>query len=298
MVQAKIFQMRGKELVFELFIRLMGVLIFLVTLYPLWFVLIASFSDPGLVNNGHVWVLPRGLNIDGYIAVFQDSRIFNGYGVSLIVTIVGTILSLLVTIPCAYALSRKDFLIRRPLMMFFIFTMYFNGGLIPTYLTITKTLHMDNSIWVMIIPFCMNVYYLIVCRTFFETSIPQELLESAKLDGCSNTRFFLAIVLPLSKAIVSVIMLYYVVARWNDYFTALIYIRDANLKPLQIILRDILLMNEAMQGANSYASNAALRLQDLIKYSSIIVAMLPVLILYPLIQKYFEKGVMIGAIKG
>lgn len=298
MVQEKILRMRGKDLVFELFVRIMGVLVFVIALYPLWFVLVASFSDPGYVSNGQVWLWPKGLNVDGYIAVFSDSRIFTGYRNNLIVTVAATILSLLVTIPCAYALSRKDFKIRRPLMMFFIFTMYFNGGLIPTYLIITKTLHMDNSIWVMIVPFCVSVYNLIVCRTFFETSIPQELLESAKLEGCSNTRFFISIVLPLSKAIISVIMLYYVVGKWNDYFTALIYIRNADLKPLQIILRDILLMNEAMQGANSYASNESLRLMDLIKYSSIIVAMLPVLILYPLIQKYFEKGVMIGAIKG
>ena len=150
----------------------------------------------------------------------------------------------------------------------------------------------------MVIPFCVNVYNLIVCRSFFDSSIPQELLESARLEGCSNTRFFIAIVLPLSKDIISVIMLYYVVAKWNDYFTGLIYIRDANLKPLQIILRDILLMNEAMQGSNSWQSDESLRLQELIKYSSVVVAMVPVMILYPIIQKYFEKGVMIGALKG
>jgi putative aldouronate transport system permease protein len=183
-------------------------------------------------------------------------------------------------------------------MLFFIFTMYFNGGLIPTYIIISQKLGFDNSIWVMIVPFCMNVYNLIVCRSFFENTIPPELLESARLDGCTNTRFFFSIALPLSKAILSVIMLYYVVLRWNDYFTALIYVRDENIKPLQIVLRDILLMNEAMQGANSYASSESLRLTELIKYSSIIVSTLPVLILYPFIQKYFEKGVMIGALKG
>lgn len=298
MVHGSIFQMKGKDLAFELFIRLMGVLVFIITLYPLWFVLIASISDAGMVANGKVWFWPVGINAKGYAAVFNDSRIFIGYQNSLIVTIVGTILSLVVTIPCAYALSRRDFKLRRPLMLFFIFTMYFNGGLIPTYLTITKTLHMDNTLWVMIVPFCLNVYNLIVCRSFFDTSIPQELLESAKLEGCSNTRFFFSIVLPLSKAIVSVIMLYYVVARWNDYFTCLIYIRDNKLKTLQIILRDILLMNEAQQGSNSYTTDAALELTQLIKYSSIVVGMIPVMILYPLIQKYFEKGVMIGAIKG
>lgn len=298
MVHGQLRAMRGKEKWFELFVWLMGFLVFFITLYPLWFVLIASISEPGMVNNGRVWFIPKGLNIDGFIRVFQDSRIWIGYRTTLFVTIVGTALSMVVTIPCAYALSRKDFKIRRPLMVFFIFTMYFNGGLIPTYIIISQSLRLDNSIWVMVIPFCMNVYNLIVCRSFFESTLPPELLESARLDGCSNTRFFFAIALPLSKAILSVIMLYYVVLRWNDYFTALIYVRDVNIKPLQIILRDILLMNEAMQGANSYASSEALRLTDLIKYSSIIVSTLPVLILYPFIQKYFEKGVMIGAIKG
>ena len=298
MVRGNIRQMKGPDRAFELFVYLMGFLVFFIALYPLWFVVIASFSDPGMVANGRVWLWPRGLNVDGYRAVFRDSRIFNGYKVTVIVTILSTILSLFVTIPCAYALSRKDFKIRRPLMLFFIFTMYFSGGLVPTYLTITKTLRLDNNIWVMVIPFCVNVYNLIVCRSFFDSSIPQELLESARLEGCSNTRFFIAIVLPLSKAIISVIMLYYVVAKWNDYFTGLIYIRDANLKPLQIILRDILLMNEAMQGSNSWQSDESLRLQELIKYSSVVVAMVPVMILYPIIQKYFEKGVMIGALKG
>ena len=298
MVRVRARQLRGKDLAFELLIYLLGFLVFFTALYPLWFVLIASFSDPGMISNGRVWFWPRGFNVDGYRAVFEDSRIFNGYKITIIITVLATLLSLLVTIPCAYALSRKDFKLRRPLMLFFIFTMYFSGGLIPTYLTITKTLKLDNNIWVMVIPFCVNVYNLIVCRSFFDSSIPQELLESARLDGCSNTRFFVKIVMPLSKAIVSVIMLYYVVAKWNDYFTALIYIRNAELKPLQIILRDILLMNEAMQGSNSWQSDEALRLQELIKYSSVVVAMVPVMILYPIIQKYFEKGVMIGAIKG
>ena len=298
MVRGKLRQMKGSDLAFELLIYFIGILVFFIALYPMWFVLIASFSDPGMVANGKVWFWPRGFNVDGYNAVFEDSRIFNGYKITIIITVLSTLLSLLVTVPCAYALSRRDFKIRRPLMLFFIFTMYFNGGLIPTYLTISKTLHLDNTIFVMIIPFCLNVYNLIVCRSFFESSIPQELLESAKLEGCSNTRFFISIVLPLSKAIISVIMLYYVVAKWNDYFTALIYVRDSGLKPLQIILRDILLMNEALPGSNSYQSSDTLRLQELIRYSSVVVAMVPVMILYPLIQKYFEKGVMIGALKG
>lgn len=298
MVHTKISKLQGSEKRFELFIWFMGIVVFVITMYPLWFVFIASISDPGLVSNGKVWMLPKGLNIDGFAEVFGDSRIWVGYRTTLIVTIGGTALSMAVTIPSAYALSRKDFKIRRPLMLFFIFTMYFNGGLIPTYIIISQKLMLDNKIWVMIIPFCLNVYNLIVCRSYFETALPVELLESARIDGCSNTRFFFSIALPLSKAILSVIMLYYVILRWNDYFTALIYVRNENIKPLQIILRDILLMNQAMQGANSYASSDSLRLSELIKYASIIVSTLPVMILYPFIQKYFEKGVMIGALKG
>lgn len=298
MVHGRLRDMKTGERLFEILVGILGILVFFVTLYPLYFILIASISEPGYIANGNVWFWPKGLNLDGYTAIFEDNRIWTGYRNTLFITTVGTMLSMAVTIPCAYSLSRRDFKARKALMIFFIFTMYFSGGLIPTYITITKTLRMDNSIWVMIIPFCLNVYNLIVCRSFFENTIPLELLESAKLDGCSNTRFFLQIVLPLSKAIVSVIMLYYIVLRWNDYFTAMIYIRDANLKPLQIILRDILLMNQSMQGANSYASSESLRLSELIKYTSIIVSTLPVLIIYPFIQKYFEKGVMIGALKG
>lgn len=298
MVHGNIRHMRGSEKRFEFMVYVLGLLVFIIIVYPLWFVVIASFSEPGLVNTGNVWFYPKGLNVDGYAEVFKDTRIWIGYRTTTLVTVIGTALSMMVTIPCAYALSRKDFKIRRPLMVFFIFTMYFSGGLIPTYIIISQKLGMDNSLWVMIVPFCMNVYNLIVCRSFFENTLPSELLESAKLDGCSNTRFFFSIALPLSKAILSVIMLYYIVLRWNDYFTALIYVRNEEIKPLQIILRDILLMNEAMQGANSYVSGDALRLTDLIKYSSIIVATLPMMILYPMIQKYFEKGVMIGALKG
>lgn len=300
MVKTKLSSMPVKDRAFEILIWILGGLVFLAMVYPIWFVIIASFSEPGFIQNGKVWFLPVGFNLDGYAEVFRDSRIWTGYANTLYVVILGTLLSMVTTVPCAYALSRKDFKARRIVMIFFLITMYFNGGLIPTYLTISKTLHMDNTRWVMIIPFCVNVYNLIVCRTFFATSLPQELLEAAKLDGCSNTRYFVSIALPLSKAILSVIMLYYIVQRWNDYFTALIYIRDSNLKPLQIVLRDILLMNESLQGtgANSYVASDNLRKAELVKYGSIIVSTLPIMILYPFLQKYFEKGVMIGALKG
>ena len=175
-----------------------------------------------------------------------------------------------------------------------IITMYFNGGLIPTYILITNYLHMNNTFWVMVIPFCLNVYNMIVCRTYFSSTIPDELLDAAIIDGCSNFRFFMSVVLPLSKAIISVVMLYYIIGKWNEYFTALIYINDANLTTLQLVLRDILIRAETP----TYVSDAAIRKEMLIKYTSIVVASVPVLILYPFLQKYFEKGVMIGSIKG
>lgn len=177
--------------------------------------------------------------------------------------------------------------------------MFFNGGLIPTYLVVAQTLHMDNSFWVMIIPFCLNVYNMIIMRTFFESSLPQELWEAAQLDGCSHVYYLMKVALPLSKAVLSVIVLYYIVGKWNEYFTALIYIRNDKLVPLQIVLRDILIQNEAFTGAEMGAAGLeASKKANLIKYASIVVATLPMMILYPFLQKYFEKGVMIGAVKG
>jgi putative aldouronate transport system permease protein len=270
----------------------------LVIVYPLYFIVIASFSNPNEVMNGHVWLLPKGITFKGYETIFEDVRIWTGYRTTIIIASVGTLLSLAITIPAAYSLSRKDFMLRNPVMFFFVITMFFNGGLIPTYLTI-KSLHLVNTIWVMIFPFSMNVFFLIITRTFFESSIPSELLDSAKVDGCSNGRFFFTIVLPLSKAIIAVILLYYIVARWNEYFTALIYIRDSKLYPLQLILRDILVRNQAFStGEGVHSGDSAQQVANLIKYGVIIVSTLPVLIIYPFIQKYFEKGVMIGAIKG
>lgn len=184
-------------------------------------------------------------------------------------------------------------------MLYFMLTMFFNGGLIPTYLVISQMLHMDNSFWVMILPFCLNVYNMIIMRTFFENSLPDELWEAAQLDGCTHAYYLVKIVLPLSRAVLSVIVLYYAVAKWNEYFTALIYIRDKSLVPLQIVLRDILIQNEAFTGAQMGAAGLeASKKANLIKYASIVVATMPMMIIYPFLQKYFEKGVMIGAVKG
>jgi putative aldouronate transport system permease protein len=215
-------------------------------------------------------------------------------------TILGTFVNLLFTLPAAYVLSRREFRARRFIMFFFVVTLFFNGGLIPTYL-LMKGLHLTNTIGVFIFPFCVNVFYLIIARTFFETSLPSELYEAAAIDGCSHFKFFIQVAMPLSKALISVIGLYYLVGHWNDFFTALIYIRSNELQPLQIILRDILLSNQVFAsgaGVGGDAGGYAQRYADQIKYGVIIVSTLPILVLYPFLQKYFEKGVMIGSVKG
>lgn len=285
---------------FDVIAVVLCVLIFIIVLYPLYFIIIASFSNSTLVAQGKVIFFPKGFSVYGYQEIFGDDRVWIGYKNTLFYSFVGTFINMLFTLPAAYALSRKDFKPRKIIMALFVFTMFFNGGLVPTFILI-KSLHMVDTVWAMMIPFCVNIFNLIICRTFFETSIPDSLYEAAILDGCSHFRFFSSIVLPLSKAVVSVIFLYYLVGHWNDFFTPLIYINSDNLRPLQIVLRDILLSNQALSqgsggggGAGSYAQQYA----DQVKYGVIIVSTLPMLIIYPSIQKYFAKGVMIGAIKG
>lgn len=288
------------DMIFDLCIYVICAIVFLIIAYPLYFVVIASVSDSTLVSTGKVLLFPKGFSLFGYQEIFQDSRIWVGYKNTMIYSLLGTFVNLLLTLPAAYVLSRKEFRARRILMFFFVFTMFFNGGLIPTYL-LMKDLQLIDTMWMFIIPFSVNVFNLIITRTFFETSIPNELFEAASIDGCNHFTFFLKVVLPLSKAVVSVIGLYYLVWHWNDFFTGLIYIRDYNLQPLQIVLRDILLSNQVFaEGAGSGGASGgyAQRYADQIKYGVIIISTLPILIVYPFIQKYFEKGVMIGSVKG
>lgn len=290
----------GKELAFRICLFVLCAVIFLVIVYPLYFVVIASFSDSTLVSTGKVLLFPKGTSLFGYREIFQDGRIWTGYRNTIFYTLFGTFVNLLFTMPAAYVLSRRDFKARGIIMFLFVVTMFFHGGLIPTYL-LMKGLHLTNTIWVFILPFCVNIFYLIISRTYFETSLPPELYEAAVIDGCSHFTFFMKVALPLSKALVSVIGLYYLVGRWNDFFTGLIYIQDNALQPLQIVLRDILLSNQVFRdgaGTGGDGTGYAQRYADQIKYGVIIVSSLPVLVLYPFMQKYFEKGVMIGSVKG
>lgn len=290
------------ELAFTIIVVFLSITAFIVVVYPVYFIIIASISDSNMVNQGQVILLPKKINFYGYNQIFRDDRIWVGYKNTIFYTIAGTLLNLAVTLPAAYSLSRKSFRSRRFLMAVFVFTMFFNGGMIPTYLLV-KNLGLIDSPLAMVIIGAVNVYNLIITRTFFETSIPHELYEAAVLDGCSHFRYFLIVVLPLSKAVISVIFLYYMVGHWNDFFNALLYLNNDKLQPLQIILRNILLANEAFKGGVGSGAGAGLgsyaqRYADQIKFAVIIVSTLPILCIYPFIQKYFEVGVMIGAIKG
>ena len=275
---------------------------FIIVLYPLIYVISASFSDALAVIQNKVFLWPVGFNLRGYEAVFEDERIMTGYFNSGFYMVFGTMLNVVMTILAAYPLSRKDFIDRNIFMGLFVFTMLFNGGLIPTYLLI-RDLNMVDSRAVMIIPKAIGVWNVIITRTYFQSTIPDELLEAAQMDGCTDFRFLHKVVLPLSGPILAVITLFYAVAHWNSFFDALIYLKSADKFPLQIILRDILVENQAASQMTESVDDledmiARQQLMELLKYSLIIVASLPLLVLYPFIQRYFVKGVMIGSLKG
>lgn len=273
-------------------------LVTLITVYPLYYTVIASFTDPTVVNTGKLLLFPEKLFFGGYEEIFNYRLIWTSYLNSIVYTLSGTLISIVLTVPLAYALSRKDFLPKKPLNMAFMFTMFFQGGMIPTYITLMK-MGMLNTIWSLILPGAVSVWNMVVCRSFFESSIPDELLDAAQIDGCSDFRFFFSIVLPLSSTIVCVMLLFYGTGLWNSYMPALMYLKDTDQMPLQVILRNLLIINENI---TSFAgvSSAAYRQQlaDQLKYCVIVAAALPLLMIYPFLQKYFVRGVMIGAVKG
>ena len=290
-------QSRG-DAVFDVSVCAIGILLVAIVLLPLLFILAASFSDPDQVLHGKVFIIPKGLTIEPYRLVFKNTDIWRGYRNTIFYTVAGTFINLVMTVMAAYPLARKEMKGRRFLSLIVIFTMYFNGGIIPTYLLV-RDLGMYNTVWAILIPSAISTYNLIVARTFFEQSIPPDLYESAKLDGCGSVRTLISIVLPLSKAILAVLVLYYGVGHWNAYFNALVYIRNEELHPLQIVLRNILLLSQTEQmGSNDVGMGEKIKMMEGIKYSVIVVSSVPVLLLYPFVQKYFVKGVMIGAVKG
>ncbi|MDD6883988.1 MAG: carbohydrate ABC transporter permease [Eubacteriales bacterium] len=276
-------------------------LILVVVIYPVWYAFIASFSDPLAVSRGELTLLPIGFDLSAYKKVFRYQRVMTGYRNTIVYTLTGTLVNTLMVIITAYPLSRKDLYGRKLLTKLFVFTMYFSGGLIPTYLLV-RNIGLYNSMWALILPSCISMYNVIIMRSYFTNSLPYEIQEAAMIDGCANIEMLVKIVLPLSMPVIAVILLYHAVGYWNTYFSALIYLSDADKYPLQMVLRDILISSQISEFMDSSESSESVIQQALLanslKYALIVVSSVPVIVIYPLLQKYFEKGIMLGAVKG
>lgn len=288
-----------EDKIFYAAVNVFMVIILIIVLWPLIFIVSSSFSSKEAVMAGRVFLWPVDFSLEGYKAVFKTNEVLIGYRNTILYTFFGTILNVAMTLAAAYPLSRRDLPWRRPIMFVFTFTMIFSGGMIPTYIIVSE-LGLLNTPLALIIPTAMSVYNLIITRTFIENSIPKELLEAATIDGCDDKGYFFKILLPLSAPVIAVITLYYAVAHWNSYFTAFLYITDSDLYPLQLVLRNILIANQidSAMVTDFETMTSKQGLADLLKYSLIVVSSLPVLIMYPFVQKHFVKGVMIGAVKG
>lgn len=272
----------------------------IVTLYPLIFVVSASISSPSAVWGGEVWLLPKGANFKGYALLLEYKTIWIGYRNTIVYTVLGTAINLFLTITAAYPLSRKDFYARNFLMAIYTFTVFFSGGLIPTYLLV-KQLGMLDTIWAMVIPGAIGVYNVIISRTYFQSTISEELRDAAVIDGFTNTKFLLKVVIPLSAPIISVMVLFHAVGHWNAFFNAYIYLSDRMKYPLQVFLREMLIktqVDRSMLGLNLEEVYESRQRVETLKYAVIIASSLPVLMVYPFIQRHFVKGVMIGSLKG
>ena len=287
--------------IFDIVVTIIAVFFLLIAAYPMYLVIIASFSDPEAVSQGKVLLTPVGFSLRSYQYIFKNKDIWMGYGNTILYTACGTVCGTLITLLAAYAMSREDLPGRKIFIKLCMFTMFFNGGMIPTYL-IVKGIHLNNTRYILILMGMFVTYNMIIARTYFANSLPKELFEAATIDGCSNTRFFFTIAIPLSKAIVAVIALYIGVQYWNNYFTALIYTTKRAYFPLQLILREILVLGQTLaSGAEGVDVEAVVEMQKIsesIKYGVILVSMLPVMMVYPFVQKFFVQGVMIGSVKG
>lgn len=285
--------------IFIIIVYVVLTLIVISILYPLIYIVSASFSDPQAVISGKVILWPVKVTLKGYKAVFKNARILSGFINSFIYLFAGTALNLVMTMLCAYPLSRKEFTARNKIAALFVFTMYFSGGLVPSYMVVNKLGLLDTRLAI-IIPSAMSTYNMIICRTYMVNSIPDEMYEAAQMDGCTPFKYLLNIVTPLCKPVLAVLALYYGVAKWNSYFDAMLYLKSQALEPLTIVMRDILIQSNVDLTLISDA-NVASQMQgltELLKYSTIVVGSLPVLLLYPFVQKYLVKGVMVGAVKG
>lgn len=271
----------------------------LISIYPFWFVIVASFSNPILINLGQVWIWPKDFTLIAYETVFSTQTIWRGYANSLLYTSIGTLWSLVVTLPLGYALSRNDLPGRKGFTLFFVFTMYFSGGMVPLYMAI-RSYKMLNTIWAIILPGALSVYNMLVCRSFFKSSIPEAIWESASIDGCSVTRFFFQFVLPLSKAIIAVMTLFYALSLWNAYLGPKMYLTDSKKQVLQVVIHNITAQLDMTVAESMGASEITetVKQRQLLKYGVVVASILPMMIVYPFVQKYFVQGVMLGAIKG
>ncbi len=286
--------------IFYVVTRVFLAVFLVIVLYPIYFVVIASFSDSAYVNSGEFLFYPKGFTLLGYSQIFKTTRIWTSYMNTLIYVVFGTMLGLAASVLAGYSLSQKKLLGRNVIMGLLVFTMYFGGGLIPTYLVI-KGIHLTNTRLLLVIMGSISVYNIILIRSFFAGTLPQELQDAAFIDGCGNGQYFFRIALPLSKAILAVIGLYIAVAHWNSYFTALIYVTDRAKQPLQLYLREVLLMAQStsdLMESDPQAAALLNRMVEVIKYGIIVVSTVPIICVYPFLQKYFVKGVMIGSVKG
>jgi len=285
--------------IFYIVITAILTLFFIIVLYPCIFVISASFSSGNAVQSGRVVLFPVDFSLEGYNTVLHTATVWVGYRNSIFYTVVGTCINLVMTLTAAYCLSRKDLPGRNGIMLLFTFTMFFSGGMIPSYMVV-RQLHMLNTRWALLIPGAIGVYNLIVARTFIVNSIPEELLEASRIDGCSDIMYYLKVVIPLSKAIIAVLVLFYGVGHWNAYFNAMIYLHTKDLYPLTLFLREIL-MSSQIDPSTVQDPEMQARLADMvgvIKYALIMVSLVPIMLIYPFVQKYFVKGVMIGSVKG
>ncbi|WP_322170899.1 carbohydrate ABC transporter permease [Acutalibacter caecimuris] len=297
-MRVKIKQSRG-DLAFDIINTVLLVLIMLVILYPLYFIVIASLSDPLEVLAGKVILYPKNFSVDAYGMVFKDGNIMTGYRNTLFYTVFGTAINIALSVLAAYPLSRRDFVGKKFFTMVLTITMFFSGGMIPLYLTVSS-LGLLDTIWAILLPGAISVWNVVIIRTYFQTSIPFELTEAAMVDGATNFQLLFRVILPLSTPVIAVMVLFYGVAHWNAFFNALIYISSKQLYPLQLVLRSILIQNTPSDEMMADLDNAASRqlLAETIKYALIVVATAPIIAVYPFLQKYFVKGIMVGAVKG
>jgi putative aldouronate transport system permease protein len=283
--------------IFHLVVVIIMVSFALIILYPLWFMVIASVSNPDSVLNGEVWLFPDVIDFGGYVKILNDPQIWTGYRNTILYTSIGTALNIILTIPAGYALSRPTLPYRKVILWFFIITMFFGGGIIP-YFFLISNLGLIDSFWVLIIPQGISVWNMFMVKAYYESNVSIELIEAAQIDGANHFRTFWSVILPISKPIIAVMILFYAVGRWNSYFDAMVFIRSEELYPLQIVLRNILIVNDNVSGGITGEDiYERLRLANQIKYGVIIVSSLPIILIYPLIQRFFKEGFLVGSFK-